>query len=368
MVTSRRLGVERALVAGQWVIGDVSVDGDGRIDAVGLAGTSGRGCAVPGFVDLQVNGFAGVEFGSAGPDALRHAQRAMARTGVTSYLPTVPTRAFDDYARVLDSLAVVIAEPAADGSRALGVHLEGPFLCRPGAHDPGLFLDPTPERMAELLGRAPVAMMTMAPERPGALASTAWLCERGVVVSAGHSDADGSEAHRAFDAGMRATTHLWNAQSPMTSRAPGLAGVALARPDVFVGIIADLIHVSAETLAVSFAAAGGRAFIVTDGSTFSGLDPADISSTGRIRRQADGSVRMADGTLAGSSTTIDQEVRNLVSLGVPLADAVGAATRVPARVLDRSDIGDIAPGGRADVVVLDDGLEVETVLLGGRAV
>src|SRR5437868_14564697 len=185
-----KLGVEAALVDGLLVRGDVEVS-DGLVVAVGLASPSGRGIAVPGFVDLQVNGFGGVDFLDADSSGYRRAGEALLETGVTAYLPTLITSPEEQILAALRELPVGHERP-----RILGVHLEGPFLSprRLGTHDAGARRDPDPELLGRLLDGGPVRMMTVAPELPGADALIDVLLERGVTVSLGHSDATAEQA------------------------------------------------------------------------------------------------------------------------------------------------------------------------------
>jgi N-acetylglucosamine-6-phosphate deacetylase len=357
--------VSRAYVDGEWVAGDVTIDGD-MIDAIGMTPAGTGGSAVPGFVDLQVNGFAGVSFTTCDRQGFGVAATAIARHGVTSFLPTIPTAAPDRYADALAAAADVVDDPP-PGARSLGVHLEGPFLSpqRPGAHNPGWLRPPDLATAQRLVAAAPVALMTLAPELEGAKEVIDLLRRRGTVISAGHTDATAAEAHVAFDAGVTKVTHLWNAQRQITSREPGLAGVALTRRDVFVGLIADLVHLSAETLALSLAAAGPRAVVVTDAAWAAGLPEGTHHLDGHDVVVGDGAVRLPDGTLAGASVGLDDCVRNVVSVGESLEAALHAVTTAPAAVLRHPDLGRLAPGGRADVVVLDDALTITRVLVGG---
>ncbi|MCC6438333.1 MAG: amidohydrolase family protein [Acidimicrobiales bacterium] len=371
-MSSRRLGVAAALVDGQLVPGDVTV-ADGRIVAVGRTPPGRRGLAVAGFVDAQINGFAGVDFTHAEPATARDALTALARHGVAWCAPTLPTAPPERYGPALAALSHLGGPgggPGGPRTRSVGVHLEGPFLnpMRRGAH-PELWLrPPDPEALRALFGHGPVAVLTLAPELPGAFELIAMARRHGAVVSLGHSEADADTAHRAFDLGASMLTHLWNAQVPVTGRAPSLPGAALARDDVHVGIIADLAHVAADTLRLSLAAAGRRAFVVTDALELAGLPPGRYERHGRVLHSDGTAIRLGDGTLAGSATTLDAALRNLVGLGVPLADAVDRVTRAPADALRRPDLGRLEPGGRADVTVLDDALQVVQVVLGGVAV
>ncbi len=352
-----RLGVAAALVDDVLVAGDVEVLDD-TIAAVGCSPAGTSGLAVPGFVDVQVNGFGGVSFTDVGNDLDDHARAAdaLAHHGVTSFLITIPTTDPDHYGTLLDTAAHACRSDLG-GARAQGVHLEGPFLSpiRNGAHRAAWLRPPTLAGTDALLDAGPVSMITLAPELAGGLEVIGHLRRRGVIVAVGHTDADADDAHLAFDAGATAITHLWNAHRPITSRDPGVGAVALTRSDVWVCAIADLAHVSGETLALSVAAAGDRFIVVTDSvapaATPTGPPPA---------------ARDARGNLVGSTTPLDQAIRNLVGLGVPLTSAVAAATRRPAAMLGRPDLGRLLPGARADVVILRDDLTIREVHIGGR--
>lgn len=370
MVT-RALGVAEALVDGTVVPGDVLVE-DGTVTSVGVLPAGRSGLAVPGFVDVQVNGFAGIDFTTADLDGYRTASQAIGRTGVTSFVATIPTAAPEAYG---PALAVAREAVASDlpGAQAIGVHLEGPFLSpeRPGAHRPDWLRPPDRACCDAWLDAAPVVVMTLASELDGAIELIEHLCARGVVASLGHTDARAAVAHLGFDAGASMVTHLWNAQRPITSREPAVGGAGLARADVVLGVICDLIHVAADTLRFTIAAAGDRFMLVTDAVSLAGTEEVPLdeaAARSRAPRLVDGAIRLPDGTLAGSACPMDQAVRNVVGLGVPLAQAIGAATSVPARALRThgEGLGQLVPGGRADITVLDDALQVQQVLVAGR--
>jgi N-acetylglucosamine-6-phosphate deacetylase len=345
-----KLGVAAAVVEGQLVPGDVEVS-DGRIAGVGLAAPNGRGIAVPGFVDLQVNGFGGVDFLDADADGYRRAGEALLETGVTAYLPTLITSPEQQ-------LLAAMLEIPTNGRRprVLGVHLEGPFLSpsRLGTHVASSRRDPDPALLDRLLDGGPVRLMTLAPELPGAGELIDRLIARGVRVSLGHSDATAEQANDAFARGVRTVTHLFNAMRPFRHRDPGIVGAALARDDVIVQIILDGIHLAPETAQVVWRAAAGRVVLVTDAITATGLSDGSFSF-------GDLDVSVHDGTV-----TMIQAVRNLHALGATLVEAVAAATSVPAAVLGLDEIGRLAPGLPADIVVLDDRLEIDRVLVAGE--
>ncbi len=348
-----RLGVAAALVAGELVRGDVAVDEHGCIAAVGVAPAGGSAIAVPGLVDLQVNGVAGVDLRVADRDGCALAADTLARHGATAVQPTLHSQSLSAHRDSLGRLAGVILDPP-PGCRFLPAHLEGPFLSRRrcGAHDDEHLLAPDDDVLDELLGAGPVGMMTLAPELDGALSSVERLCAAGVVVSLGHTDATAEEMRAAVAAGARHVTHVWNAQRPIAARDPGPIGVALSEPLLTVGLIADLVHVSAEVVTLTAAAARGRLAATTD-SVATTLD------TG----QPVGAVRRSDGTLAGGVALPDESLRNLVSVGLSLAEAADACGGAQRRLLGMAPVR-LEPGERAEVVVLTDGLLPERTVIG----
>ncbi|MFP3913497.1 MAG: N-acetylglucosamine-6-phosphate deacetylase [Actinomycetota bacterium] len=361
----RRLGVQAAVVGQEMVAGDVAVD-EGRIASLGLAPAGRSGIAAPGFVDLQVNGFAGVDFTDADTDGMRSAGESLLSTGVTAFQPTLITLSEDAYLAALSRLRQAQAE--LDAPRLLGVHLEGPFLSprRPGAHDPSLMLDPDEELARRLLEAGPVTYVTVAPELPGALGLIELLVGRGLTVAVGHSDADTATTMAAFDRGARAVTHLFNAQRPFHHREGGIGFAGLARRDVVVSVINDGIHLADETVRVVISAARGRVSLITDAVSAARLEPGSYTLGNREIFVTEEDVRLEDGTLAGSILTMDRAVRNLIERGTTLTEAVAAATTVPARLIGRPELGTLAPGTPADVAVLDDGYRVRATLVGGE--
>jgi N-acetylglucosamine-6-phosphate deacetylase len=359
---SGRLGVGAALVDGVLVGGDVEV-ADGRIAAVGLAGGTGRGFAVPGFIDLQVNGFGGVDFLDADAAGYRRAGDALLETGVTSYLPTLITSPEEQVVSAMRQ--VPLGEEGRP--RILGMHLEGPFLSpnRLGTHEASARRDPDVALLRRLLDAGPVRLMTLAPELPGADGLVDVLLEAGVTVSLGHTDATAEEANAAFDRGVRGVTHLFNAMRPFLHRDPGIVGAALARDDAFVSIIVDGIHLAPETVLTTWKAARARLVLVSD--AIAAAPRADgPSSLGELDLQVhEGAVRGPDGVLAGSVLSMIEAVRNLHALGVPIEDAVAAATVAPARLIGVPELGRLDVGLPADVVVLNDRIEIERVIVGG---
>ena len=358
-----RLGVESAVVRGRLIRGDVEIN-DGRILAVGLAPVANGRIAVPGFVDLQVNGFGGVDFLSASRSDYARAGEALLATGVTAYQPTLITAHEDT---VIEALGEVPRD--GPGPRVLGAHLEGPFIAaeRPGTHPLEYRSDPDLALLDRLLEAGPVTEMTLAPELPGCEALIERLRERGVVVSAGHTNASAAEARRAFDLGITSVTHLFNAMRPLRTRDPGIVGVALTRADVVVTVIVDGHHVADETVKLVWECAAGRLALITDAMAAAGVGEGTFRIGEVAVAVANGSApTRADGTLAGTVLSMIDAVRNLHALGVPLEHAVSAASSVPAQLLGRADVGVLDEGSPADVVVLDDRLEIVAVLCRGN--
>jgi N-acetylglucosamine-6-phosphate deacetylase len=357
-----RLGVEAALFDGRLVPGDVEIL-DGQIGRIGLPGPNGRGIASPGFVDLQVNGFGGVDFLDSDASGYRRAGEALLETGVTAYLPTFITTPEDQLLAAVDEVPLNGAAP-----RILGIHLEGPFLApgRLGTHSPLARRDPDPSLLERLLASGRIRLVTLAPELEGADGLIDLLLRRGVTVSCGHTDATAAEANEAFDQGVRTVTHLFNAMRPLRHRDPGIAGAALARDDVVVQIILDGVHLAPETAHLVWRAAAGRVALVTDAVSGAGVQDGSYSLGGFEVKIRDGVARGPDGQLAGSVLTMIEAVRNLHALGVPLSKALEAGSTVPAGVLGLPDVGRLTPGGPADVIVVDDNLQIERVLIGGQ--
>ena len=355
-----KLGVEAALVQGEFVRGDVDVDG-GVITGVGLRTTGRGGIAVPGFVDLQVNGYAGVDFLAAARADYERAGAALFEGGVTAYQPTFITAP--------EETLVAALREVPDTPQVIGAHVEGPFLSpeRLGTHPAVDRRDPDLELLRRLLDAGRITQYTLAPELPGAETLVAELLDRGIVVAAGHTNATAEEAHAAFDLGVSTVVHLFNAMRPFRSRDPGIAGVALTRPDVSVQMIVDGHHLSDETVRLIWGAAAGRAALVTDAMAGAGLAAGSYQLGAEEVEVAGGVPMRGDGVFAGTVLTMHDAVRNLHALGVPLSEAIGAATIVPARIIGRPDLGVLEPGARADIVVLDDRLDIARVIAGGNA-
>jgi N-acetylglucosamine-6-phosphate deacetylase len=250
----------------------------------------------------------------------------------------------------------------------LGAHLEGPFISpqRLGTHPADARRDPDPALLVRLLAAGRVSHMTLAPELPGALDLVELLRERGVIVSFGHSDATAAEAREAFAHGVKTVTHIFNAMRPFAAREPGLAGAALVADDVVVQVIMDGVHLAEDTARLVWQAAGGRVALVTDAIAAAHAGDGAYTIAGVDFEVEDGVARNADQVLAGSTVCMIDAVRNLVALGAPVEAALSAASALPAQIAGRLELGTLAPGTVADVLVLDDALDIRRVLVAGE--
>jgi N-acetylglucosamine-6-phosphate deacetylase len=329
----------------------------------------GGGWLLPGFIDAQVNGGGGVLFNNS-PDVatLRTLAQAHRRFGTTGLLPTL----ISDDVQVMRTAIAATRQAISEGvPGVLGIHLEGPYIApaRKGTHDANKFRVPDAAEiaLAASLDNG-VTLLTLAPERVP-LESIRALVERGVVVAAGHTAASYEEARAGLEAGIRGFTHLYNAMSPLTGREPGAVGAALEDRDSWVGIIADGVHVHPASLRVALATKPrGKVMLVTDAMPPVGAEDPSYELYGEVITAVDGVVRNAAGSLAGSALDMATAVRNSVQLlGVSLAEAARMASTYPAQFLNLDDrYGHIAEGHHADLVLLDDALQVRSTWIAGQ--
>ncbi len=362
--------------------GDVRIGDDGRIAGVAEAiaeppsavRVDMRGATlVPGFIDLHVHGGGGFSLATNHAEEIRSYARWVVRHGVTSFLATICAESVAP-AMGFVRTAASVAGAIEGGATLLGINLEGPFVSpdRGGALPASWISLPDGRILEELLEAAEgnLRLMTVAPEVGGAGDLMRKLIERGIVVSVGHSDSDYAGALAAFRSGASHVTHAFNAMRQFHHRDPGPIGAALESPGVTIEMIADGVHLhpaAVRLLVGSFGA--GRIALVTDGVAPAGLDGGVFRIGEREARLREGRMLLDDGTIAGSAATMDGVVRNLVTWNVAgLADAVTMASAVPARVLGLAQRkGRLATGFDADIVALDDDLNVIQTWVGGRA-
>ena len=323
----------------------------------------------PGFIDLQINGAFGFDF-TDDPSSIWPVAARLPRYGVTAFLPTIIS---SPLATVAEAQQIVSRAPEdwRPGAIPLGLHVEGPFLNpqKKGAHNPAYLLPPDPDAIAGWSPATGVHLVTLAPELPGALELISALRERGVAVSAGHSNATYAEAQAGFDAGIRYGTHLFNAMPALHHREPGLVGALLADPRPAVGFIPDGVHTHPAILHLVWQILGGaRLSLVTDAMAALGMPPGQ-HLLGDFEVVVDeSSARLTDGTLAGSILSLDAALRNLIAFtGCSLAEALPALTTTPAGLLGLSDRrGRLAAGHVADLVLLSPDLQVVTTVVEGE--
>ncbi|GAA2003357.1 N-acetylglucosamine-6-phosphate deacetylase [Microbacterium ulmi] len=337
---------------------------DAVVDAVAVAGPGAF--LTPGYIDLHGHGGGGFSYDD-GPDAVRAARAAHRAHGTTRAVLSLVTAPL----ATLERRAAMVADLVDTDADILGSHLEGPFLdhARKGAHDESLLHAPTPDAVERLLtaGRGTVRQVTIAPELPGGLDAVRSIVAAGAAAAVGHTSADYAQTVAAFDAGATILTHAFNAMPGLHHRDPGPVAAATSDPRVTIEIIADGVHLHPEVVRIAFASAPGRVALVTDAMAAAGVGDGRYD-LGALEVVVDAGVArlVAGGAIAGSTLTQDAALRLAVGAGVPLRDAVGALTAVPARAIGRGDeLGSLAPGFVADAVLLSADLGVRGVWTGG---
>ncbi|MGZ5198363.1 MAG: N-acetylglucosamine-6-phosphate deacetylase [Telluria sp.] len=354
----------RILTSEGWITG--SIEFSDRIQRI-IEGPAAHGLTIlPGFIDLHVHGAAGADIMQGGESGAIVARRH-ARHGTTALLGTTMTAKEADIRHALHGLAGVITQRPAGAARMLGVHLEGPFLNerRLGAQPP----DVVPASLAlvrSLDAIAPIRVLTMAPEVNGHLALIPELAALGIRVQLGHSAGSYEDGVLALRAGASGFTHLFNGMTGMTHYEPGMVGAALAHAE-YAEVIPDLQHVGKGALLAALRAIP-RLYGVTDATSATGMPDGEYALGSQRVFKCGACVRLATGSLAGSVLTMDQALRNLVSLGLDLADASHRLSRFPADYLREPERGRLAPGAWADIVVLDETLHPVAVFVEGEAI
>jgi N-acetylglucosamine-6-phosphate deacetylase len=359
--------------------GWVRVEGE-RIAAVGVGrprradiDLGDDAVLVPGFVDQHVHGGAGAAFTGADPEDALRAVRFHRGHGTTTMLASLVTAAADQLRREVAALTELV-----DDGELAGVHLEGPWLAaaRCGAHDPLQLRDPDRDELARLLAAGSVRMVTLAPERAGGIDAIRQVVAGGAIAAIGHTDASYQLTRAAIAAGARVGTHLFNAMAPIHHREPGPAVALMEDERVVVELVTDGLHVHPALWTHVVASTGpDRVAAVTDAMAAAGMPDGEYRLGALRVTVADKVARVAgDGPIAGSTaTTEDLFARIVASAALPRPDAlrraVAMTSATPARVLGLSgEVGEIAPGRRADLVALDAGLAVARVWRKGRPV
>ena len=359
----------------QLVQGDIEIQ-EGKILRVGkdlprkeedlAVDCGGEYTVVPGFVDVHIHGCAGADTCDGTRESLETMARFLLSHGVTSFCPTTMTTGRDVMEQALLAAKDVMEHPVEEGARVVGVNMEGPFISkeRKGAQKEEDILAPDLELFRHFweISGGIIRLVDIAPEQPGGLEfarEVSKLC----TVSIAHTTADYCQAKAAFDSGITHATHLFNAMSGLNHRAPGVVGAVLEDQRVRGELICDGFHIHPSVLRTAFQVLGDRALVISDSMRANGMpegEPFDLG--GQMVTVREGKATLEDGTLAGSVSNLHQEVKNLVSFGIPFPQAVKAATLIPARAIGLDqEIGSIAPGKKADLVVLDQQLEIAAV-------
>jgi N-acetylglucosamine-6-phosphate deacetylase len=364
----------------------IVVSDDGRIAYVGPMEGAPRAdgphidmrgrIVVPGFVDVHVHGGHGIRFGTPGDRAadLRAYSEWVSSTGVTGFLCSISAPDAQSLVQMVSDLAAVL-DAGMPGGEALGLHLEGPFINREkkGAFNPQWIRQPAMEETEAVLdaGRGWIRQVSLAPELPGAHEVAARFRTAGVVVSMGHTNADYATASAALRGNFTHVTHTFNAQRGFHHREPGVFGAIMASDAITAELIADTIHVHPGAMKMLIRCLGSdRVVLITDAMAAAGLSDGEYGVVGQAVTVKDGQARLADGTLAGSTATLNGCVRNVnQAVGVPLLDAVKMASLNPARAMGFADrLGSLAVGKDASLTVIDEQGNVYWTMVKGRLV
>ncbi len=336
----------------------------------------------PGFIDLHTHGAGGSDLMDGTVDAYLTVARTHARYGTTTFLPTTLTCPDEELFRTFETLRQA-RRSNTHGARMAGFHLEGPYFAysQRGAQDPDNLRNPTPDHYNAILAASDdIRRWSIAPELPGAIELGRVLSERGIIASAGHTDAITEEVISAYKAGFSLMTHLYSGMSGVTRRNAyrhgGAVEAAFLLDDMDVEIIADGIHLPKELLQLIYKIKGpGHIALITDSMRAAGMPEGEYRlgslSKGQTVIVEDGVAKLADrSAFAGSVATADRLVRTMIHLAeVPLTDAITMITSTPARILGMdSSIGHIRPGYNADIVIFDDNINICRTIIGGKTV
>lgn len=354
-----------------FVAGSIEFGGDGRIariDGRAIADAAVRDAnepiLLPGFIDQHVHGGGGHDIMEGG-DAARHIAALHAAHGTTSLLATTMTAPADELLRAFAGLSPACRERGPGGARILGVHLEGPYI-NPGrlGAQPDFARPLQFEELTRLNDLAPIRLITLAPEVPGNMDAIVKLAAAGFRVQIGHTAGSYEDGVAALSRGASGFTHLFNAMTGMHHRQPGMAGAALAHAE-YAEIIPDLLHVHPGALRVALRAIP-KLFCVTDSTAAAGMPDGEYRLGRQTVTKCLGGVRLADGTLAGSTLTMEEALKNLVdALSLDLAEASRRTSTYAADHIGIKDRGRLAVGAFADLVVLDRDLRLRDVFLEG---
>ena len=362
-----------AFIDGRFKTVDIELSG-GKIHRIGNlrdAGTyDARGQYVlPGFVDIHIHAFGGADC-MRGEADVRQMSLGLRRTGVAAFVPTTMSAYPEETRAALRGISRVMHDPEPLGSRVLGAHMEAPFLAPDykGAQRAECLMLPSVSAYLELTeGADCVRMMTLAPELPGALPLIAYLKDQEIVTCAAHTGATAAQIHAAADAGLSQITHLFNAQTPLHHREPGVPGAGLADDRIAVQLIADCIHLHPDVLRIAGLCKGAKGCIlISDSMEAAGLPDGRYSLGGQEVIVSEGAARLVSGVLAGSTLMLHQAVHNMiVQCGLAPETVIPMATSTPAAAIQAEGFGKIAEGYAGTLVVMDKDWNFVTALYEG---
>lgn len=332
---------------------------DGRISAIGtgLAAEGeelldlGGDLLLPGFVDVHIHAFKGMD-AMQGEEAVRHMSRELKKVGVAAFLPTTMSASPEDTVKALAGVKAVMERPEPDGAIVLGAHMEAPFLAeaKAGAQLKQYFVDPDEENWQRYTGglESVVRLITMAPERAGAMDFIRELTKKGITVSIGHTTADAETTHAAAEAGATHVTHTFNAQTPLNHRAPGVPGAALVDDRLQCEVISDGIHLHPDIVKLIIRTKGKEKLVaITDAMEAAGMPDGQYQLGGQEVFVHEGAARLKDGTLAGSTLTMIRAFQNLIRFGATPEEAALMTTKTPALSIGNEELGEIELGAPA---------------------
>ena len=350
LITQGSFATNRAYIDNNWVDGGIKV-ADNKLTSYGEA-AGVEGMALPGFVDLQVNGHGGIDLLKAKDVAeIRKLSRSLFNSGVAAYLPTLITGPIDNHLRVISLLEQVRKEPMPGEAVIIGTHLEGPFISpdKPGVHPVKYILEPDLKLLGEFIRAGKISQVTIAPERAGAIEAIKFLVDSGVVVSLGHSNANTKESNAGFDAGARTVTHLWNAMRKNSESESGLAQVALEREDVIVQLIIDGVHLDKQLAIDSIKQCANRFIVTVDAVAAAGLGDGSFALGEVEINVKENRATRADGTLAGGVGSLRNSLSLMWEYGVALEDAIDSLTSRPADLMGVPELGRLNLGSPAQI-------------------
>lgn len=362
-----------AFIGGHFARADVRVE-NGKITQIGdlqpREGEETRSAAglyvLPGLVDIHIHAYAGADC-MRGEDDVRRMSEGLLKTGVAAFMPTTMTASIEATHRALEGIQRVKDHPCAQGAAVLGAHMEGPFLCEAykGAQLGECLMNPAEEAYEAMTrGTDCVKMMTLAPELPGALELVAYLKEKGVVTCAAHSGASAEDVHAAADRGLTQITHLFNAQSPLHHRRPGVPGAGLADDRIIVQVIADGLHLHPDTLRIAALCKGAKGMaLISDSMEAAGMPDGQYDLGGQAVFVKNGEARLADGVIAGSTLVLHRAIRNMITLAkMPPETVIPMATSTPADSVSAKGYGRIEPGACGVLTLMDAGWNLAGVI------